>query len=66
MSLGLWTYRRAPRTDLCRSAYLSWGGWAIVSWAVFSFSKGIFHPYYATALAPAVQPAKRSANAMRG
>jgi hypothetical protein len=25
-----------------------------VSWAVFSFSKGIFHPYYTTALAPAV------------
>jgi 4-amino-4-deoxy-L-arabinose transferase-like glycosyltransferase len=52
--LGLWTRRRAPRTDLRRSAYLLWGGWALVSWAVFSFSKGIFHPYYTTALAPAV------------
>lgn len=54
LTLGLWTYRRAPRTDLPRSAYLLWGGWAFVSWAVFSFSKGIFHPYYTTALAPAV------------
>jgi hypothetical protein len=54
LALGLWTYRRAPRTDPRRSAYLLWGGWAFVSWAVFSFSKGIFHPYYTTALAPAV------------
>jgi len=52
--LGLWTCRRAPRTDPRRSAYLLWGGWGLVSWAVFSFSKGIFHPYYTTALAPAV------------
>jgi 4-amino-4-deoxy-L-arabinose transferase-like glycosyltransferase len=54
LALGLWTYRRAPRTDPLRSAYLLWGGWAVVSWAVFSFSTGIFHPYYTTALAPAV------------
>jgi 4-amino-4-deoxy-L-arabinose transferase-like glycosyltransferase len=52
--LGLWARRRAPRTDLARSAYLLWGGWALVTWAVFSFSQGIFHPYYTTALAPAV------------
>ncbi len=53
LMLGLWSYRRAPRTDLRRSAYLLWGGWAFVSWAVFSFSEGLFHPYYTTALAPA-------------
>jgi 4-amino-4-deoxy-L-arabinose transferase-like glycosyltransferase len=53
LGLGLWIYRRAPRTDLRRSGYLLWGGWALVSWAVFSFSEGIFHPYYTTALAPA-------------
>jgi 4-amino-4-deoxy-L-arabinose transferase-like glycosyltransferase len=52
--LGLWTFGRTSRTDLRRSAYLLWGGWAVVSWAVFSFSTGIFHPYYTTALAPAV------------
>jgi 4-amino-4-deoxy-L-arabinose transferase-like glycosyltransferase len=54
LALGLWSRRRAARTDGARSAYLLWGGWALVSWAVFSFSKGIFHPYYTTALAPAV------------
>ncbi|MGA9284050.1 MAG: glycosyltransferase family 39 protein, partial [Solirubrobacteraceae bacterium] len=52
--LGLWTRRRAPRTDKARSGYVLWGLWAMVSWAVFSFSKGVFHPYYTTALAPAV------------
>ncbi len=54
LALGLWSRRAAPRTDPARSAYLLWGGWGLVSWAVFSFSKGIFHPYYTTALAPAV------------
>ncbi len=52
--LGMWSCRLAPRTDLQRSAYLLWGGWAVVTWVVFSFSEGIFHPYYTTALAPAV------------
>lgn len=54
LMLGLWARRRAPRTDPARSAYLLWGGWGVVSWAIFSFSEGIFHPYYTTALAPAV------------
>jgi 4-amino-4-deoxy-L-arabinose transferase-like glycosyltransferase len=54
LALGLWSHRGASRTDLARSTYLLWGGWGLVSWAVFSFSKGIFHPYYTTALAPAV------------
>jgi 4-amino-4-deoxy-L-arabinose transferase-like glycosyltransferase len=53
-ALGLWSRRRAARGDLARSAYVLWGAWGLVSWAVFSFSKGIFHPYYTTALAPAV------------
>ncbi len=54
LALGLWTHRHAPRSDSARSAYVLWGLWAVVSWVVFSFSKGIFHPYYTTALAPAV------------
>jgi 4-amino-4-deoxy-L-arabinose transferase-like glycosyltransferase len=54
LALGLWSRRGAPRTDLQRSAYVLWGGWAVVSWAVFSFSSGIFHPYYTSALAPAL------------
>jgi 4-amino-4-deoxy-L-arabinose transferase-like glycosyltransferase len=52
--LGLWARRRAHRTDAARSAYILWGGWGVVTWAIFSFSEGIFHPYYTTALAPAV------------
>jgi|HubBroStandDraft_3_1064219.scaffolds.fasta_scaffold01509_2 4-amino-4-deoxy-L-arabinose transferase-like glycosyltransferase len=54
LGLGLWSRRHAVRTDLRRSTYVLWGGWMLVSWAVFSFSTGIFHPYYTTALAPAV------------
>jgi 4-amino-4-deoxy-L-arabinose transferase-like glycosyltransferase len=54
LGLGLWSRRRAPRTDLARSAYVLWGGWAVVCWAIFSFQAGIFHPYYTTLLAPAV------------
>ena len=30
------------------------GVWALVHVVVFSFQQGIFHPYYASALAPAV------------
>jgi 4-amino-4-deoxy-L-arabinose transferase-like glycosyltransferase len=54
LALGLWSRRRSARGDLAGSAYVLWGAWGVVSWAVFSFSKGIFHPYYTTALAPAV------------
>ncbi len=54
LALGLWTHRRSARTDPARSAYLLWGGWALACWAVFSFSQGIFHPYYTSLLAPAV------------
>ncbi|HQR79380.1 MAG TPA: glycosyltransferase family 39 protein [Actinomycetota bacterium] len=37
-----------------RIATVLWGGWLIVTWAVFSFSQGIIHEYYAVALAPAI------------
>ncbi|MFI7698610.1 ArnT family glycosyltransferase [Nonomuraea sp. NPDC049480] len=36
------------------AAWLVWGGWLVVHYVVFSFSSGTFHPYYATAMAPAV------------
>ncbi|MFI7420596.1 glycosyltransferase family 39 protein [Nonomuraea sp. NPDC049684] len=36
------------------AAWLLWGGWLVVHHAVFSFSSGTFHPYYTTAMAPAV------------
>ncbi|MFF4414122.1 ArnT family glycosyltransferase [Streptosporangium sp. NPDC001559] len=37
-----------------RVALPLWGGWLAVHYAVFSFSGGTFHPYYSTAMAPAV------------
>jgi 4-amino-4-deoxy-L-arabinose transferase-like glycosyltransferase len=54
LGLGVWSRRRAPRTDRARSAYILWGTWGLVCWAIFSFQAGIFHPYYTTLLAPAV------------
>ncbi|MGO1057335.1 ArnT family glycosyltransferase [Crossiella sp. CA198] len=37
-----------------RAGWVLWGGWLLVTGAVFSFAEGIFHPYYTTMLAPAV------------
>ena len=51
---GLWLTRRAPRTDLRRAGFVLFGVWALVHVAVFSTQQGIFHPYYVSALAPAV------------
>ena len=51
---GLWATRRAPRTDPRRALWVLFGVWAIVHVAIFSSQKGIFHPYYVSALAPAV------------
>ncbi|MER5324060.1 glycosyltransferase family 39 protein [Streptosporangium roseum] len=44
--------RGSPRGT--RVALLLWGGWLAVHYVVFSFSSGTFHPYYSTAMAPAV------------
>ena len=51
---GLWITRRAPRTDRSRAALMIWGGWLLVTAAVFSYSQGVIHTYYAVALAPAI------------
>ncbi|MET8997377.1 glycosyltransferase family 39 protein [Amycolatopsis sp. NPDC004169] len=51
---GLWFTRRAPRTDATRAALLLWGGWLVVTAAVFSFMSGTVHPYYAVAMAPPI------------
>ncbi|WP_422785728.1 glycosyltransferase family 39 protein [Pseudonocardia spirodelae] len=51
---GLWITRRAPRTDRSRAALLLWGGWTLVTAAVFSMMSGTMHPYYTVALAPGV------------
>ena len=51
---GLWLTRRAARTDRVRASLLLWGGWLLVTGAVFSFMDGTVHPYYTVALAPAI------------
>ena len=43
-----------PRTDRTRAALVLWGGWLLVTGLVFSLGKGIIHPYYTVALAPAI------------
>ena len=52
--IGLDWRGRAPRTDMRRAWLLFWGAWGIVHAAVFSTQEGIYHPYYTSALAPAV------------
>ncbi|WP_433461332.1 glycosyltransferase family 39 protein [Spirillospora sp. CA-128828] len=54
LAAGLILLRRRPRTDTARAALLLWGGWLAVHYVIFSFAKGTFHPYYSTAMAPAV------------
>jgi len=54
LGVGLWSRRRAPRTDRTRAALLLWGGWLLVSGLVFSLGSGIIHTYYTVALAPAI------------
>ena len=51
---GLVWRGRSPRTDRKRAALVLWGGWLLVTGAVFSFSTGIIHTYYTVALAPAI------------
>ncbi|WP_345559745.1 glycosyltransferase family 39 protein [Nonomuraea rosea] len=51
---GLVLLGKRPRTDLPRAALVLWGGWLAVHYVVFSFAGGVFHPYYTTALAPAI------------
>jgi 4-amino-4-deoxy-L-arabinose transferase-like glycosyltransferase len=50
----LWLTRRGPRTDRTRAALVLWGGWLIVTALLLSYAKGIIHPYYTVALAPAI------------
>jgi 4-amino-4-deoxy-L-arabinose transferase-like glycosyltransferase len=50
----LWLIRRSPRTDIARAQILLWVSWLVVTGVTFSLSKGIIHPYYTVALAPAI------------
>jgi 4-amino-4-deoxy-L-arabinose transferase-like glycosyltransferase len=54
LAAGIWFTRRTARTASVRAGLLLWGGWLLVTGAVFSFMDGIVHPYYTVALAPAV------------
>jgi len=45
---------RAPRVARTRAAIMLWGGWLAVTGAAISLGKGIIHPYYTVALAPAI------------
>jgi 4-amino-4-deoxy-L-arabinose transferase-like glycosyltransferase len=49
-----WLTRLAPRHDVMRASLVLWGGWLLVTGAVFSFAQGIIHPYYSIALAPPI------------
>ena len=55
---GIWLVFRARRgqrrTDPRLASLIVWGGWTIVTAAVFSFASGIIHTYYTVALAPGV------------
>src|SRR4051812_9393918 len=54
LGAGLWHTRGRARTDIGRAGWLLFGAWAIVHAVIFSSQKGTFHPYYVSALIPAV------------
>ncbi len=54
LAAGLWFTRHAGRTDRGRAALILWGGWFLITAAVFSSMSGIIHAYYTIALAPAI------------
>ncbi|MEJ2857460.1 MULTISPECIES: glycosyltransferase family 39 protein [unclassified Saccharothrix] len=54
---GLWATRTVTRAAAKAKegvGLLLWGGWLLVTAAVFSFMNGIIHAYYTVALAPAI------------
>ncbi|HZO70002.1 MAG TPA: glycosyltransferase family 39 protein, partial [Kribbellaceae bacterium] len=53
VALAVLAGRRA-RTDRTRAFVILWGGWLLVTGAVFSYMQGIIHSYYMVALAPAI------------
>jgi len=51
---ALWLSRRESRTSRLRAAAVLWGATLLSIGLTISFSKGIIHPYYTVALAPAI------------
>jgi 4-amino-4-deoxy-L-arabinose transferase-like glycosyltransferase len=56
LALGsIWALRRTTNDGSSQRSHVwLWLSWLVVTGLVFSFSKGIIHPYYTVALAPAV------------
>jgi len=54
LGAGLWAALGRGRADLGRAGYVFWGTWAVNTMIFFSEARGIFHPYYTVALAPAI------------
>ncbi len=52
--VGLVATIKSPRTDTVRAGLILWGGWLVVTMAVYSFMSGTIHPYYAVALTPPI------------
>ncbi|GAB0103620.1 glycosyltransferase family 39 protein [Nocardia sp. JMUB6875] len=52
--VGIALRGKLTRTDPRRATLVLFGGWLLGTGLVFSFMKGIFHPYYTVALAPGV------------
>ncbi|WP_040813865.1 ArnT family glycosyltransferase [Nocardia concava] len=52
--VGIALRGKLTRTDPQRATLILFGGWLLGTGLVFSFMKGIFHPYYTVALAPGV------------
>ena len=51
---ALWLSRREARTSKLRAATVLWGATLLCIGLTISLSKGIIHPYYTVALAPAI------------
>jgi 4-amino-4-deoxy-L-arabinose transferase-like glycosyltransferase len=51
---ALWLSRRETRTSKLRAAIVLWGATLLCIGLTISLSKGIIHPYYTVALAPAI------------
>ena len=54
LGAGLVVTWRFPRRNRVRAGLILWGGWLLVTALAFSLGKGIIHPYYSVALAPAI------------
>jgi 4-amino-4-deoxy-L-arabinose transferase-like glycosyltransferase len=54
LTAGVLLSWRRPRRDRLRISMILWGGTLLVTGLAVSLSKGIIHPYYTVALAPAM------------